>query len=244
MQVTSKNIGLLPDGRYTIETNLQVRVTKSKASFIFRYQFAGRRRDLSLGSHPTVTVTAAKQEGAKCRALLARHRPFRCQSRASRRARQASARLCKLRRARARNDLQLKHLSEATKVSWRGPMKNHILPVLRHKLVADITVQDICEVLDPLWERRRQSHRGSVDSWKRSSRSRSVKASTLARIPPLEGNLEAYFPPPARVHRREHQRPCTIEALADQLKAIFVSTGRAQCFRLRRPHRHATSWVQ
>ena len=72
MQVTSKNIGLLPDGRNTIKTNLQVRVTKSKASFIFRYQFAGRRRDLSLGSHPTVTVTAAKQEAAKCRALLAR----------------------------------------------------------------------------------------------------------------------------------------------------------------------------
>ena len=70
MQVTSKNIGLLPDGRYTIEMNLQVRVTKSKASFIFRYQFAGRRRDLSLGSHPTVTAT--KQEAAKCRALLAR----------------------------------------------------------------------------------------------------------------------------------------------------------------------------
>lgn len=33
-------------------------------------------------------------------------------------------------------------------------MKNHILPVLRHKLVADITVQDICEVLDPLWEKK------------------------------------------------------------------------------------------
>lgn len=62
MQVTSKNIGLLPDGRYTIETNLQVRVTKSKASFIFRYQFAGRRRDLSLGSHLTVTVTAASKK--------------------------------------------------------------------------------------------------------------------------------------------------------------------------------------
>ena len=106
MQVTSKNIGLLPDGRYTIETNLQVRVTKSKASFIFRYQFAGRWRDLSLGSHPTVTVTAAKQEAAKCRALLARGIAFRCQSRASRRARQASARLCKLRGARARNDLR------------------------------------------------------------------------------------------------------------------------------------------
>ncbi len=40
------------------------------------------------------------------RPARARHRPFRCQSRASRRARQASARLCKLRRARARNDLR------------------------------------------------------------------------------------------------------------------------------------------
>ena len=34
-----------------------------------------------------------------------------------------------------------------------------------------------------------------------------------------KGNLEAYFPPPARVHRREHQKAYTIEALADQLKA-------------------------
>ena len=31
-------------------------------------------------------------------------------------------------------------------------MKNHILPVLRHKLVADITVQDICEVLGKLFK--------------------------------------------------------------------------------------------
>ena len=176
------------------------------------------------------------------RPARARHRPFRCQSRASRRARQASARLCKLRRARARNDLRLKHLSEATKVSWRGPMKNHILPVLRHKLVADITVQDICEVLDHCGKRRRQSHRGSVDSWKRSSRSRSVKASTLARIPPLgkgiwrrtsrrrRGSIGANI---RSLHHRGARRSAEGESSCRQ--------ARAQCFRLRRPHRHATS---
>ena len=155
MQVTSKNIGLLPDGRYTIETNLQVRVTKSKASFIFRYQFAGRRRDLSLGSHPTVTVTAAKQEAAKCRALLARGiDPL--DVRAEHRAEHARRALdfASYAELALETIFELKHLSEATKVSWRGPMKNHILPVLRHKLVADITVQDICEVLDPLWEKK------------------------------------------------------------------------------------------
>ena len=128
MQVTSKNIGLLPDGRYTIETNLQVRVTKS--------------------SHPTVTVTAAKQEAAKCRALLARGiDPL--DVRAEHRAEHVRRALdfASYAEHALETIFELKHLSEATKVSWRGPMKNHILPVLRHKLVADITVQDICEVL-------------------------------------------------------------------------------------------------
>ncbi len=43
-------------------------------------------------------------------------------------------------------------------------MKNHILPVLRHKLVADITVQDICEVLDPLWEPKSRSKQSRYSS--------------------------------------------------------------------------------
>lgn len=221
MQVTSKNIGLLPDGRYTIETNLQVRVTKSKASFIFRYQFAGRRRDLSLGSHPTVTVTAAKQEAAKCRALLARGiDPL--DVRAEHRAEHARRALdfASYAEHALETIFELKHLSEATKVSWRGPMKNHILPVLRHKLVADITVQDICEVLDPLWEKKTtiaSRIRGQLEAIFTLAKREGVY---IGENPATwKGNLEAYFPPPARVHRREHQKAYTIEALADQLKA-------------------------
>lgn len=221
MQVTSKNIGLLPDGRYTIETNLQVRVTKSKASFIFRYQFAGRRRDLSLGSHPTVTVTAAKQEAAKCRALLARGiDPL--DVRAEHRAEHARRALdfASYAEHALETIFELKHLSEATKVSWRGPMKNHILPVLRHKLVADITVQDICEVLDPLWEKKTRIAsriRGQLEAIFTLAKREGVY---IGENPATwKGNLEAYFPPPARVHRREHQKAYTIEALADQLKA-------------------------
>ena len=209
MQVTSKNIGLLPDGRYTIETNLQVRVTKSKASFIFRYQFAGRRRDLSLGSHPTVTVTAAKQEAAKCRALLARGiDPL--DVRAEHRAEHARRALdfASYAEHALETIFELKHLSEATKVSWRGPMKNHILPVLRHKLVADITVQDICEVLDPLWEKKTRIAsriRGQLEAIFTLAKREGVY---IGENPATwKGNLEAYFPPPARVHRRELRRP-------------------------------------
>lgn len=99
-------------------------------------------------------------------------------------------------------------------------MKNHILPVLRHKLVADITVQDICEVLDPLWEKKTRIAsriRGQLEAIFTLAKREGVY---IGENPATwKGNLEAYFPPPARVHRREHQKAYTIEALADQLKA-------------------------
>lgn len=99
-------------------------------------------------------------------------------------------------------------------------MKNHILPVLRHKLVADITVQDICEVLDPLWEKKTtiaSRIRGQLEAIFTLAKREGVY---IGENPATwKGNLEAYFPPPARVHRREHQKAYTIEALADQLKA-------------------------
>ena len=105
-------------------------------------------------------------------------------------------------------------------------MKNHILPVLRHKLVADITVQDICEVLDPLWEKKTtiaSRIRGQLEAIFTLAKREGVY---IGENPATwKGNLEAYFPPPARVHRREHQKAYTIEALADQLKGVFVSTG-------------------
>lgn len=95
-------------------------------------------------------------------------------------------------------------------------MKNHILPVLRHKLVADITVQDICEVLDPLWEKKTtiaSRIRGQLEAIFTLAKREGVY---IGENPATwKGNLEAYFPPPARVHRREHQEAYTIEALAD-----------------------------
>lgn len=221
MQVTSKNIDHLPDGRYSIETNLFVRVRNGRASFVFRYQYASRRRDLHIGSHPTVTVTAAKQEAAKCRALLARGiDPL--DVRAEHRAEHAKRKLDFESYAEHALEtiFELKRLSETTRASWRGPMKNHILPVLRHKPVADITVQDICEVLDPIWETKTtiaSRIRGQLESIFTLAKREGVYVGENPAT--WKGNLEAYFPPPSKVHRRTHQKAFSIEALADQVKA-------------------------
>jgi hypothetical protein len=118
-------------------------------------------------------------------------------------------------------------------------MKNHILPVLRHKLVADITVQDICEVLDPLWEKKTtiaSRIRGQLEAIFTLAKREGVY---IGENPATwKGNLEAYFPPPARVHRRGlHHRGARRSAEGES----SCRQARAQCFRLRRPHRHATS---
>lgn len=73
-KLTSRNLMTVPDGRYGIEPNLSFVVRKSGTSriFIFRYQMGGRRRDLSLGAPPDVSITAAKEQAATFRAMIAR----------------------------------------------------------------------------------------------------------------------------------------------------------------------------
>ena len=221
MQVTSKNIGLLPDGRYNVETNLFVRVRNGRASFVFRYQFAGRRRDLHLGSHPAVTVTVAKQEAAKCRAWIARGiDPL--DIRAENRAAHAAKALTFGSYVEHAVDtiIDLKKLAPATQTSWRGAIKNHVLPVLKDRPISDITVQDICEVLDPIWESKTtlaSRIRGQLEAIFTHAKREGVYVGENPAV--WKGNLEAFFPPPSKVHRRTHQKAFTVEALAGQIKA-------------------------
>ena len=65
-------MGQLPAGRYLIESNfyLVVRPTGAR-SFVFRYTYAGRRRDLSLGIADYLRLSDAKKQAGDCRRLLA-----------------------------------------------------------------------------------------------------------------------------------------------------------------------------
>ena len=73
MNVTSKNLLTLPDGRYKIEPNfyLVVRNDGKSRNYVFRYTYQGKRRDMSLGSPDVKTLSVAKIEAVKCRAMVA-----------------------------------------------------------------------------------------------------------------------------------------------------------------------------
>ena len=71
--LTKKQKQELPEGRHLIEPNLYIRVRSStNRYYTFKYQFAGRRRELSIGSVNTTTIAFAREQVAKWRLLLSR----------------------------------------------------------------------------------------------------------------------------------------------------------------------------
>ena len=219
--VNARNLLILPDGRYSVEKNLAffVRNQGRHRCFVFRYQFAGKRRDLSLGTPPSVTITLAKQEAAKCRTLLARGIDPKSVREEAKRNFSTEQILFKDFVAHALDEIiRLRKFSDATIASWRGPLKNHILPVIGNKKLAHLTVQDVCEVLDPIWEEKptlASRIRGQLEAYFTHAKRQGLY---IGENPATwKGNLEAFFTAPSRVARRSHNAAYTVEALSAQI---------------------------
>ena len=67
MNITAKNILTVGDGRYKIAPNLYLVVRRNglSRSFVFRYTFDGKRKDLSLGDPAIIKIQMAKDEALK-----------------------------------------------------------------------------------------------------------------------------------------------------------------------------------
>ena len=70
MQVTAKNIFKLSDGKHPVAPNLNLVVRGTSRSFVFRYMLGGKRKEKSLGSANTITISQAKELAEKFRVGL------------------------------------------------------------------------------------------------------------------------------------------------------------------------------
>ena len=143
----AKTPGMYADGNGLY---LQLSVAGAK-SWVFRFRFGGKRRDMGLGAAATVSLAAARVSAGEYRRLLTqgvdpiRAREMERRASGSRQTtfRQAFETFFQLKR---KSLLNAKHLNQ-----WSATMSTYVFPHIGDQPVADVQTEEILAVLTPIW---------------------------------------------------------------------------------------------
>jgi len=153
-KLTDAFVRSCPEGEHPDGGNLYfLRKSRTSASWVFRYKLAGRgRKRMGLGPYPDVTLAAARQMAADCRAELREGKdPL-----VEREERKRDAL-----RIRPTLEMVAKDAFEAKRDSlkdggdaarWFSPLELHVLPKIGHITPDKLRVSDIVDVLKPIWK--------------------------------------------------------------------------------------------
>ena len=148
--------GLLADG-----DGLYLQVTSNpknsaivRKSWIYRYRFGGRSREMGLGPLKAVSLANARESAnAAARLRAAGHDPIDYRKRADRDQRLATERAKTFRQVaeefidtRKGGWKSAKHAGQ-----WTSTLVRYVYPVFGEVAVADVTASDVKKVLDPIW---------------------------------------------------------------------------------------------
>ena len=133
--------------------HLWVRADQKKY-WIFRFTYAGRRHDMSLGSFPAVGISDAKKKALKLRGML-----FNDENpvlvRQSERLQKVSARKCITFKSFSDDYIQRmspKWSSSKYEHDWLTSIEQYANPVIECLDMESITTNHIVEILHPIWE--------------------------------------------------------------------------------------------
>jgi integrase len=189
-------------GKYFDGQGLFLRVAPNGArQWVQRITIRGKRCELGLGSPPAVTLATARKVALENRGAAMLGGDPLAERRKAREVltfAQAVDRYLDAKLSEFRND---KHRKQ-----WRSTLETYALPVLGPKSVAEVTVQDVLRVLEPIWHGKTETAtrvRGRIEgvlSWATVAGHRT--GDNPAR---WKGNLSETLPKPARVKKGDNQ---------------------------------------
>lgn len=206
---------------------LYLQVTASGAkSWIFRYRFGAKRRDMGLGPLHTVSLADARSKATECRALklagddpIEHHRQALAAKKAALanqvRFKEAAAAYIESHRAGWRN---AKHADQ-----WTTTLSTYAYPHIGDMPVGDVAVAHIMRVLDPIWREKTETAsrlRGRIESvldWATVQGYRAGENPARWR-----GHLENLLPKQSKVAQVKHHSAlpyCQVPALMQDLRA-------------------------
>lgn len=196
--------GLYPDGA---GLHLQIAKGGSK-SWIFRYSFAGRKRDLGLGSVKDVSLADARLEAAEARRLLANgidpieeRRETRAQTRRN------AARALTFKQA-AENYIasnepgwkNAKHLQQ-----WKNTLKTYVYPVIGKLPVSEVTTEHVLKILLPIWTTKTETAsriRGRIETILNAAKTLGAREGENPAL--WRGHLSNLLPKQSKIARVKH----------------------------------------
>jgi len=209
-------------GKYFDGQGLFLRVAKNGSKqWVQRITIRGKRRELGLGSPPAVPLSEARRVALENRgkAMLGGD-PLADKRQAQVKLTFADA-VDKYLAAKLTEFRNEKHRKQ-----WRSTLETYAAPVLGRKDVAEITVQDVLRVLDPIWCERTETAtrvRGRIEnvlSWAAVAGYRN--GDNPAR---WKGNLSEILPKPSKVAKANNQPALALRDVADWWAALAEREG-------------------
>lgn len=136
---------------------LTIKASGTKA-WLLRVQAAGRRRDIGLGTFPTVSLAEAREKAMQTRKqLLAGEDPVE----AKRTAKRAIAAIPTFRAAAELVHAERKDdwRSEKHRAQWINTLRTHAFPLIGDKRIDRVTSGDVRAVMQPIWQAKPETAR-------------------------------------------------------------------------------------
>ncbi|RYG63781.1 site-specific integrase [bacterium] len=209
---------------------LYLQVTpKGGKTWILRASMAGRRAEIGLGGFPTVTLSQARDKAREARDKIERGVDPIAERRAARAALTAS--LLKVLTFKEATKLYLDakldaYRNEKHRYQWRATLEQLAFPILGKMAVSAITVQDVLQVLHPIWSDRTETAsrvRGRIEavlSW-------ATVAGHRAGDNPARwaGNLKELLPAPSKFKKKGNQPALSLDDAPRWFAAIQKREG-------------------
>jgi integrase len=145
-----------------IAEGLYLRTQGTSKSYIFKYQFAGKRRELGVGSAKDYTVTAVKARVAKLRLMILEgidpaEEIKKQKAKAAEKAAKVELTKPTFEEFAPQAIAQLKFLrnwrSPKNEAQWYSTMKTYVYPFFGSKEIDTVTKEDVLAALSPIWYR-------------------------------------------------------------------------------------------
>lgn len=238
-KLTAKQIENLTDpGTYEDGDGLRLLIKPSgKKYWVLRFQLAGKRREMGLGTYPATGLKEARQNSSDKRRLL-RDGVDPLQARDAERAAQVAAEQQRIRKSITFQDVANDYI-EAHRAGWKNvkhaqqwtnTLATYAAPVIGDLATNQITTEHILQILKPIWASKAETAsrvRNRMELVLDAAKARGLRdGENPAR---WRGHLDKLLPPSSKAKRTQNHSALPYSELSRFIEALNEVEGLSAC---------------